>query len=110
LPATAQATLLFNRREADLPISAQRRLDGVVAYWRSLGAQGVISVVGHADPGGEKDQAETLSALRSRLVRGYLLAQGVPATQIRDAHEADRAPVIEEGRRNRRVEVKALQR
>ncbi len=107
-PASREATVLFNRREADLPAKAQQRLDGVIEYWKAVGPQSFIEVTGHADPDGEKDQAETLSALRARLVRGYLLAHGVPGTSIRESHDADRKPIGSESRRNRRVEVRAV--
>lgn len=109
-PALRQTTLLFNRREADLPAKAQQRLDGVIEYWKAVGPQSFIEVTGHADPDGEKEQAESLSALRARLVRGYLLAHGVPGGSIRESHDADRTPVGSESRRNRRVEVQAVAR
>jgi outer membrane protein OmpA-like peptidoglycan-associated protein len=69
-----------------------------------------VSVRGHTDNTGDPAANKKLSADRAAAVKGALVGQGIPATQIASEGHGPEQPIAsndtEEGRaRNRRVEL-----
>ena len=112
-PATAQAWRPFEVRFAtnshDLAPEERARLDAVPRQMRATGEAPKIIIAGHAD-GAEGSAAEAVSLSRRRadIVRDYLTALGVPASNMTTQAFGSTRPAIESTEpqsENRRVEV-----
>ena len=86
--------------------------DKLRAVARALLEQGESNIVveGHTDSRGSSQQNNELSLLRAREVRGYLISQGIPTSDIQATGLGEERPIASndtvEGRaNNRRVEI-----
>ena len=106
---TLSGSVLFATGEHALLPIAKEKLREVA---RALLEQGESSIVveGHTDSRGPAETNQRLSLLRAREVRGYLVSQGIPTSNIQAAGLGEERPVASndtaEGRaNNRRVEI-----
>lgn len=66
------------------PANDGNALEPLIAFLIQNSTQ-QVRVVGHADQSGEDRHNRTLSEARARFIKDYLIAHGVPATQITEA-------------------------
>jgi outer membrane protein OmpA-like peptidoglycan-associated protein len=106
---TLSGSMLFGTGEYSLLPLAKEKLREVA---RALLEQGdsTILVEGHTDSRGPSVKNQELSLLRAREVRGYLVSQGIPTSNIQAAGVGEDRPLSSndtpEGRAdNRRVEI-----
>jgi outer membrane protein OmpA-like peptidoglycan-associated protein len=109
LVITLNGSVLFATGEASLLPIAQERLRQVAQALQD-DPRGTILIEGHTDSIGSPATNEELSKKRADAVRGFLLAQGLPAERVRAVGLGSRRPIAEnrtpEGRaNNRRVEI-----
>lgn len=95
---------------ADADIEAY--LDDVAASVKASGAK--IQLTGHTDSTGNRAANIRLGQGRADVIKAYLVAQGVPATQIMTSSSGPDSPIAdnatEEGRaQNRRTELQIIQ-
>jgi outer membrane protein OmpA-like peptidoglycan-associated protein len=106
---TLSGAVLFATGEHSLLPIAKEKLREVA---QALIEQGdtTILVEGHTDSRGSSDKNHELSLLRAQEVRGYLVSQGIPTSNIQAAGLGEERPIASndtaEGRaNNRRVEI-----
>jgi outer membrane protein OmpA-like peptidoglycan-associated protein len=106
---TLSGSVLFATNEHSLLPIAKETLRQVA---RALLEQGDSNIVveGHTDGRGSSQKNHELSLLRAREVRGYLISQGIPTSNIQAAGLGEERPLASndtpEGRaNNRRVEI-----
>jgi len=105
-----QVNFAFN--SAELTPNAERLLQPV-AETLSKNPDMYVEIDGHTDSKGSDRYNMGLSRRRAESVKRYLVAQGVPASQITTRGFGERMPIAdnttEEGRaQNRRVEIKII--
>jgi outer membrane protein OmpA-like peptidoglycan-associated protein len=106
---TLSGAVLFATNGHSLLPMAKEKLRGVA---RALLEQDEASILveGHTDSPGTSQSNQELSLLRAREVRGYLISQGIPTSNIQAAGLGEERPIATnataEGRAiNRRVEI-----
>jgi len=110
-PPTVRLPIFFEFNSATLTPDGSALLDKVGAALASDElATFRFSVEGHTDSVGSNEYNESLSTLRAESVKGYLVAQGVPADRLQIVGRGEASPVAsndtDDGRRrNRRVEL-----
>jgi outer membrane protein OmpA-like peptidoglycan-associated protein len=109
LVITLSGRVLFPTAEAALLPGAQAKLRAVAALLQNMPNRS-IEIEGHTDARGRESSNVTLSIERAEVVRGFLVANGVPPDRIRASGLGSSEPVATnatpEGRaENRRVEI-----
>jgi len=77
----AGVTVSFAVGSSDLDTNAQGALNGV-ATWLKANDQRTLRLAGYADPTGDAQANQVLSAQRASAVKDYLVGQGVDASRI----------------------------
>lgn len=81
----------------DIPEAGRQSLDQLIRRLQSQYgnfAKTNITVIGHADPIGNPNQNQTLSAARAEAVRTYMVQSGIPAEKIQSKGLGDTKPLI----------------
>ena len=115
-PAGGETLALYFDFDEDSINARTRRQLEIVASMLKADAAKKITLSGHTDALGTKDYNDSLSAKRADVVRDFLAAEGVPASQIitiaKGASQPRRPNVTESGddnpdgrRANRRTEI-----
>lgn len=106
---TELARVHFKHGQVGLTAEAVRELDRVVVLMKAH-PDLVVNVFGHADDTGTIYRMQELSELRAKMVKAYLISQGISLDRVYDIGFGFRKPstfeVTPSGRaENRRVEV-----
>ncbi len=106
---TELARVQFKQGQVGLTAEAVRELDRVVVLMKAH-PDLIVNVFGHADDTGTIYRMQELSELRAKMVKAYLISQGISLDRIYDIGFGFRRPstfeVTPAGRaENRRVEV-----
>ncbi|MDQ7988726.1 MAG: OmpA family protein [Candidatus Dactylopiibacterium sp.] len=105
---TLSATELFDFDSARLR-GAQPRLDEIANALRSDTQGGQIDITGYTDRLGAEAYNLRLSQQRADAVKGYLVAQGVPASRLNAVGRGEANPVVTCNDRNRAALIKCLE-
>ena len=80
-PSDESLTIDFQQAGTSLSDTANRQLDGAARLYRDARPE-VMIIAGHSDPTGQEYRNLLLSARRAELVKGALVARGVPADRL----------------------------
>lgn len=98
----ADALFAFDRYSlADMRPEGRAELDKLAGQLKELGQDARMNIVGHTDRLGSDAYNQRLSQLRANTVREYLIAQGLPAGNMRAAGRGESQPVVQCSQRNR---------
>ncbi|MDR0779865.1 MAG: OmpA family protein, partial [Pseudomonadales bacterium] len=89
---TLSADALFDFDKADLRTAGRQSLDVLVEGLRGMRYE-VLIVTGHTDRIGSVQYNQALSERRANTVRNYLIANGIPANDIRATGRGKAEPV-----------------
>ena len=81
----------------DTTEAARRPLDQLIRRFKNQYgdfAKTSITVIGHADPIGDKAQNKSLSAARAAAVRAYMVQSGIPEQKIQSKGVGDAMPIV----------------
>ncbi len=104
----------FESGKAELRKSSYQRLDELVGYLKDKPSV-KIEIAGHTDNVGSKEDNRQLSQERAKVVKNYLLENGIDEKRLRAKGYGESEPIATndtpEGRqKNRRTEVRILER
>lgn len=106
--------LIFDLSKSDIKSEAQKDLDKLVQIMQDQPSMRIL-LEGHTDARGSARKNQVLSEKRVKAAKAYLVEQGVARSNIETKGWGHQKPLVvtkdvEEGRINRRVEIRILSR
>lgn len=107
-PIRLSADALFNFDRAELTPQGREQLSGLMGRLKSASQIENILVVGYTDRIGSDRYNMALSQRRAEAVRNYLVANGVPADEVRTEGRGKADPVVQCSNRKRTALIACL--